>query len=87
MLDTAAETSVISLDLAERLKIIHNPVTHQISNSTGGIETAIGETEPVCVEVEGISVNVTFLVTNIQMVDVLLGLDWFEKSKIMVDPP
>ena len=57
-----------------------------IETSSGDLSPAIGYTDLLEVDFEGLKATVSFLITNIKAVDVLLGLDWFKQTGVIVDP-
>ena len=85
-LDSGGTRSVISLKLVQDWNLNINNTTTMIENSNGDIKPAIGFTDLLEVNFEGIVSTVSFLITNIKAVDVLLGLDWFAQSGVILDP-
>ena len=63
-----------------------NKAAEHEQTSTGELAPAIGYTDFLEINFEGIISKVSFLITNIRSVDILLGLDWFEQSGVIVDP-
>ena len=57
-----------------------------IEASNGEKTNVIGRTKEIRVVFEGLEANVKFIVTNIKAVDVLLGIDWFKQTGVILDP-
>ncbi|CAF1094980.1 unnamed protein product [Brachionus calyciflorus] len=45
-----------------------------------------GETEILKIEIEDTVAYISFVITNIMHIEILLGLDWFEQTKAIIDP-
>ncbi|CAF1027868.1 unnamed protein product [Brachionus calyciflorus] len=79
--DTGATISLMSLELAERLKIMINHSSQKINAADGNTHNVLGKTEPIKIEIGEVIANISFVITNISHVEILLGLDWFEQTK------
>ena len=86
VLDCGGVRSVMSYKLAQSWNLKINKTNTNIETSTGELAPAIGYTDFLEINFEGIISKVSFLITNIRSVDILLGLDWFEQSGVIVDP-
>jgi hypothetical protein len=84
-LDTGATHSVISRTAVERLGLGMGPTQVIVINSDGQ-ETRAGVTDEASVEVAGTVSRISFVVTNLESCDGLLGLDWFCATGAMVEP-
>ena len=85
-LDNGASKSVMSWELAKNWNVPINKSYSKIETSSGEQVNAIGQTNYLKVEFESIQANVSFLITNIKAVDVLLGVDWFKQTGVLLDP-
>ena len=85
-LDSGAQTSIISHSLAKKLHININKSNCIIETSDGQHTAVIGETDDLCISFEGIEANIKFTVTPIKAVEVLLGVDWFKQTGVLLDP-
>jgi hypothetical protein len=85
-LDIGAVESVISKGTVERLGLTVYPSEVQVKTATNEISNVLGETQKLCVNVEGHTCNISFLVLEMDDHDVLLGLNWFEATGAGVYP-
>ena len=85
-LDSCAQTSIMSYKLARQLMIPINSSNNYIETSSGEKAKAYGKTDLISVEFEGIRAEVRFLITNLKSVNVLLGVDWFKQTGVILDP-
>ena len=85
ILDSGAEFSVISQATVERLKIPINISNDAVETSTGEI-CPVNITEQVEVTFEAIPAKLNLNVTNLKAADLLLGYDWFNQTKVILDP-
>ena len=85
ILDSGAEFSVISQATVERLKIPINISNDAVETSTGEI-CPVNITEQVEVTFEAIPAKLNLNVTNLKAADLLLGYDWFDQTKVILDP-
>ena len=76
----------MSYKFAQSWNLKINKTNTNIGTSTGELAPAIGYTDFLDINFEGIISKVSFIITNIRSVDILLGLDWFEQSGVIVDP-
>ena len=77
ILDCGASISIMSADVAKRLKFRISPTNIKIKLADSTDTPVVGETEILSVNVSGIVVNLKFIVINNNHHDILLGLDWF----------
>ena len=84
--DTAAECSLISKDCADRLQLNIFQSTTKIDDSNGGSSNVIGTVGMQTIDLEGTKATIELTVTNIKNVDILLGLDWFSKTNVIIVP-
>ena len=85
-LDSGGSRSVISNKLVKDWKLNVNKSNTLIETSSGDLSPAIGYTDFIEINFEGMISKVSFLITNIRTVDVLLGLDWFDQTGVILDP-
>jgi hypothetical protein len=85
-LDSASHLSIMSQATANKLGIRHYPTSRAIKTSTGDKTTAIGTTGQIQVEFEGTIASIAFTVTDLEAYDILLGLDWFDQTGVLLDP-
>jgi hypothetical protein len=81
-LDSGGTRSVISHKLVKMWKLNVNKSNTFKETSSGDF----GYTDPLEVDFEWLKASVSFLLTNIKAVDVLLSLDWFKQTGVIVDP-
>ena len=84
--DTGATISVISKKLANELKLNIFKTDKLINTADGSTNKAVGITECVKIEVEDTVAYIELIVTNIHHIDLLLGLNWFKQTKVIIDP-
>ena len=85
-LDSASHSSILSHETANKLGIRHYPTSRAIETSTGDKTTAIGTTGHIQVEFEGTIASISFTITDLEAYDILLGLDWFDQTGVLLDP-
>ena len=85
-LDSGTTTSVISNSIAKAWNLKVNTSSNYIETSSGKLIQVIGRTEDIIVEFEGLLATISFLITNIKVVNVLLGVDWFKQTGVTLDP-
>ncbi len=76
-LDNCCTQSCISMQMCKQLKLDIKACSSEIDTS-GGSTKPYGQSEHIGVTFEGIHATVSFLVTKMTAVDVLLGIDWFK---------
>ena len=86
VLDSGGTRSVMSLKFAQSMGLNINRTNYMVESSTGDLSQAIGVTDSLEVNFECIISNISFLVTNLKSVDILLGNDWFDQSGVLLDP-
>ena len=86
VLDTGATKSIISNEVVKKcgLKVI--PTNRIIATADERKSQALGVTEPVHVNIHGITCNLSMTVLPIVEINVLIGLDWFRKTRAILDP-
>ncbi|MFM7683209.1 MAG: reverse transcriptase domain-containing protein, partial [Bacteroidota bacterium] len=84
--DTAAECSLISKDCADKLNLKINDSRTKIDDSNGGTSNVIGTVGNQTIDLEGTKASIELTVTNIKNVDILLGLDWFAQTNVIIVP-
>ena len=84
--DSGATTSIIS----HRIVKLHNlqilPSTVQIKSANNSIDTVIGITDSLRINVENHICNLPLLIMDLDQYDVLLGLNWFQATKAGLYP-
>lgn len=85
-LDSAAHVSIISQSLAKQLELEFNNADDTIETSTGEKFKVEGITNEIEVELDNTKAKIKFLITNITIFDILLGLDWFDQTGVLLDP-
>ena len=85
-LDNGATKSVMSLTLVKSWNLSINDSSSIIETSSGEHTESLGCTDTLNTEFEGIQANISFIITNIKAVDVLLGVDWFKQTGVLLDP-
>ena len=86
VLDSGGTRSVMSLKFAQSIGLNINRTNYMVESSTGDLSQAFGVTDSLEVNFESIISNISFLVTNLKSVDILLGNDWFDQSGVLLDP-
>ncbi|RNA18691.1 hypothetical protein BpHYR1_028587 [Brachionus plicatilis] len=84
--DTGATISLISLSVAKKLNLHINPSHQKINTADGNTHEVLGETDLIKIEIEETVAQLNFVITNILHIEILLGLDWFEQTKAIIDP-
>ena len=85
-LDTGATASIMSYRAAVRRNLNILPSTVRIKSQNNQIDTVKGITEVLVVKIGNFACRMNFLITNTEDHEVLLGLDWFFKSKACLCP-
>ncbi|RNA07489.1 hypothetical protein BpHYR1_025157, partial [Brachionus plicatilis] len=57
-----------------------------INTADGSTNKVIGVTEEIELKVEETVANLSLIITNVSHIKVLLGLDWFDQTKVVLDP-
>ena len=86
VVDSGGTRSVMSLKFAQSMGLNINRTNYMVESSTGDLSQAFGVTDSLEVNFESIISNISFLVTNLKSVDILLGNDWFDQSGVLLDP-
>ena len=84
--DTGATVSLLNADIANKLDIEILPSDRVINTADGSTNPVLGITREVEVKVDETIAKICFLITNVGSAQVLLGLDWFEQTKVVIDP-
>jgi hypothetical protein len=84
LIDSGAETSLISKRLVEELKIPILGADIELEGSTGKAR-AIGITRLIEVDINGYKHKTAFIVQNLHHIDVALGMDWIGQQNILID--
>ena len=84
-LDSGAENSVISIQALKRLNLKMRDKNESIETSNGEI-VQVKSTDPIEIVFESIPANLSFNITNLKAVDILLGIDWFKQTGVILDP-
>ena len=85
-LDIGAVESIVSKRWVDANNIVINSSDVQIKTATNEITTVIGETNELIVDVEGHTCKLSFLILDMNDHEVLLGLNWFNKTGAGVFP-
>ena len=85
-LDCSEETSVISYECAQRLALKIEENNTKIEDTNGNKSDLLGIVKNVKMDVVGTQATINLEVTNIRNVEILLGLDWFAQSKVIINP-
>ena len=85
-LDSASHLSIMSHNTAKEWGIEIDETRTSIQTSTGAQSKATGKSKKMIVELEGTIAEVIFTITNIEAYSVLLGLDWFKQTEVILDP-
>ena len=85
-LDSCAETSVISLKTVKRLKLDLIPDGCSILSANGESSRALGKTHALQIQLKDLEATIQFTITNLKNFDIILGLDFFEQTGILLDP-
>ncbi|CAF1103930.1 unnamed protein product [Brachionus calyciflorus] len=67
--DPRATISLMSLEVAERLKIMISHSSQKINTADGNTHNVLGETEPIKIEIGEVIANISFVITNISHED------------------
>ena len=86
VLDSGGGRSVMSFKLAQSAGVHINETSTMVESSTGDLSQAIGVTNMLKINFEGIISHISFLITNVKSVDILLGNAWFVQSGVLLDP-
>ncbi|RNA39653.1 hypothetical protein BpHYR1_029330, partial [Brachionus plicatilis] len=84
--DTGATISLIRLSVAKKLNLHLDPSHQKINTADGNTHEVLGETDLIKIEIEETVAYLNFVITNILHIEILLGLDWFEQTKAIIDP-
>jgi len=57
-----------------------------IETSTGNIVKAVGTTGEIEIQIEDARAKVSLVITQLESYDILLGLDWFAQTGVILDP-
>jgi hypothetical protein len=79
-LDSGATTSILSAKIAKAYKIKILPSKIKIKTADSMVVPVVGITEALKVEIHGHVCEIDFVVMNHDDHDVLLGLNWFNKT-------
>ncbi|RMZ98455.1 Transposon Ty3-I Gag-Pol poly, partial [Brachionus plicatilis] len=84
--DTGASSSIIGLNTAKKLGLNILASDKSINTADGSTNKVIGVTEEIELKVEETVANLSLIITNVSHIEVLLGLDWFDQTKVVLDP-
>ena len=76
----------MSLDTAELLKSKILPSNLSINTADGSTKKVFGKKVIISISVYDLEIKQSFVITHVVHYEVILGLDWFEKSKAVLDP-
>jgi len=85
-LDNASHISILSQATAEKIGIRYYPTNKMIETSTGNIVKAVGTTGEIEIQIEDARAKVSLVITQLESYDILLGLDWFAQTGVILDP-
>ncbi len=86
LIDTGVFVSIMAIAVVRKLNIMHL-VTKSKSYKTGSrvVTQAMGRIDEVLVKVGDVQCTMTFMVVDIDIYDILLGLDFWVKIGAIVD--
>ena len=84
--DTGATSSIISSRIVEQFKWKVNPSNIKIKSANNAVDYVMGVTDKMQVDIQGNSVELSFLITNHDDHPILLGLDYFSLSMASLNP-
>ena len=84
-LDTGAERSVMNYQFAVDKDITIVPTDIRVRGANNTISNAKGKTLPMNIQIENSVTTIEFILLNYSEHDVLLGVDWFDQSRALVD--
>jgi hypothetical protein len=86
LVDTRASMSVMAATVVRELGMMHLVTgTETYKTASGVITQALGRIDEILVKVGGVQCAMTFMVVDTDSYDVLLGLDFLMKIRIVVD--
>ncbi|RNA12900.1 hypothetical protein BpHYR1_022305, partial [Brachionus plicatilis] len=84
--DTGASSSIIGLNTDKKLGLNILASDKSINTADGSTNKVIGVTEEIELKVEESVANLSLIITNVSHIEVLLGLDWFDQTEVVLDP-
>jgi hypothetical protein len=84
--DSGATTSIISNTIVQKYSIPILPSQTQIRSANNSVDTVLGITPPLTINVENHVCNLQLLIIDLEQYDVLLGLNWFQATKAGLYP-
>ena len=84
--DSGATTSIISQRIVKQHNLQILPSSVQIKSANNSVDTVIGITESLRINVENHICNLQLLIMDLDQYDVLLGLNWFQATKAGLYP-
>jgi hypothetical protein len=84
--DSGATTSIISNNIVQKYSIPILPSQTQIHSANNSVDTVLGITPPLAINVENHVCNLQLLIMDLEQYDVLLGLNWFQATKAGLYP-
>jgi hypothetical protein len=84
--DCGGEASVISYECARRLGLNIEETSTKIEDTNGNKSDSLGLIRNIKIDVAGTEATIDLEVTNIRNVEILLGLDWFAQTKVIINP-
>ncbi|CAF0985533.1 unnamed protein product [Brachionus calyciflorus] len=83
---TKSERRDKRLNTAKKLGLSILPSDKSINTADGSTNKVIGVTEEIELKVAETVDYLSFIITNVSHIEVLLGLDWFDQTKVVLDP-
>ena len=84
--DSGATTSIVSHRIVQKYNIPILPSQTQIRSANNAVDTVIGITPSLTINVENHVCTLQLLIMDLQQYDVLLGLNWFQATKAGLYP-
>lgn len=84
--DTGATISVMSFNTAKKLGLEILPSNQRINTADGATNKVLGIIRPLEFSIKETLATISFVVTNVSHIEILLGLDWFEQTGVIIDP-
>ena len=81
-LDTGATSSIMSFKTATRHQITILPYPLQYRGPDGLEQAVTGKKKKLSVNIQGSTVDITFIIIDHSDHDILLGLDWFQATVV-----
>lgn len=86
VIDTGASRTVISKSFVRKNNIGYNEMSDEVFVAGKQKLKTLGYTEPLEVRVNGSTCDLEMLILDMDRMDILLGLDWFDRTDAIVYP-